>query len=119
MVNRESMLPDSGTLEVLQSHHAPLRRSRPPNIDTMVAEENRVPLKAEKASRRESRLGLRSLFSRSKTPKDLGIPETPTSHGTYGSRTSLADSNPYFSSQLDVTSNVSKAHLPSRDQLAH
>ncbi|KAL4722781.1 hypothetical protein ACLX1H_010019 [Fusarium chlamydosporum] len=67
----------------------------------MVAEENRVPLKAEKTSRRESRLGLRSLFSRSKTPKDLGIPETPTS---YGSRISLADSNPYFSSQLDVTS---------------
>ncbi|RGP60841.1 peptidase family m20 m25 m40 [Fusarium longipes] len=102
MANRESIMPHSGTLEALQSHQTPLRRSRPPNIDTMAAEENRVPLKAEKASRRESRLGLRSLFSRSKTPKDLAISETPTS---YGSRISLADSNPYFSSQLDVTSN--------------
>ncbi|KAM0301920.1 hypothetical protein ACHAPM_005072 [Fusarium culmorum] len=105
MVNRESIVPNSGTFEALQSHHAPVRRTRPPNIDTMAAEENRAPLKAEKASRRESRLGLRSLFSRSKTPKDLATPETPTSNGTFGSRTSLADSNPYFSSQLDVTSN--------------
>ncbi|CAG7563994.1 unnamed protein product [Fusarium equiseti] len=106
MAYRESVLSHSGTLEALQSHHAPSRRSRPPNIDTMAAEESRIPLKAEKASRRESRLGLRSLFSRSKAPKELGIPETPISYGTsHGSRISLADSNPYFSSQVDVTPN--------------
>ncbi|KAF5022362.1 hypothetical protein F66182_5590 [Fusarium sp. NRRL 66182] len=90
----------SGTLETLQSHHASPRRTRPPNIDTMAAEENRVPLKAEKASRRESRLGLRSLFGRSKAPKELSIPETPTS---FGSRISLIDTNSsYFQTQPDA-----------------
>ncbi|KAF4446342.1 hypothetical protein F53441_10003 [Fusarium austroafricanum] len=87
----------SGTLETLQSHHAPSRRSRPPDIDTMTAEENRVPLKAEKASRRESRLGLRSLFSRSKT--HLASPETPSS---LGSHISLPETNPYFMAQPDA-----------------
>ncbi|EMT60675.1 hypothetical protein NOF04DRAFT_1030177 [Fusarium oxysporum II5] len=93
---RDSFMTHSGTLEALQSHHAPARRTRPPDIDTMAAEENRVPLKAEKASRRESRLGLRSLFSRSKT--HLASPETPSS---FGSRTSLPETNPYFPAQPD------------------
>ncbi|KAF5666226.1 hypothetical protein FHETE_6348 [Fusarium heterosporum] len=100
MPYRDSILSHGGTLEALQSHHVPPRRSRPPNIDIMATEENRVPLKVEKASRRESRLGLRSLFSRSKTPKDLAIPETPTS---FGSSLSFAETNPYFASQPDVT----------------
>lgn len=100
MSYRDSIVSHGGTLEALQSHHVPSRRNRPPNIDVMAAEENRVPLKAERASRRESRLGLRSLFSRSKTPKDLSIPQTPTS---LASTLSLAETNPYFASQPDIT----------------
>ncbi|KAM0563261.1 hypothetical protein ACHAPJ_000979 [Fusarium lateritium] len=101
MSYRDSVMSHSGTLEALQSHHAPSRRTRPPDIDTMTAEENRVPLKSEKASRRESRLGLRSLFGRSKAPKELAIPETPTS---FGSRISLVDAS-YFQAQPDAPFN--------------
>ncbi|KAJ3519704.1 hypothetical protein NM208_g14019 [Fusarium decemcellulare] len=91
----------SGTLEALQNHPGPSRRTRPPDIDVMAAEENRVPLKAERANRRESRLGLRSLFGRSKAPKDLAIPETPTS---MGSRTSVAETSTYSHDQSATAS---------------
>ncbi|KAM5348089.1 hypothetical protein ACJ41O_007913 [Fusarium nematophilum] len=105
MPYRDSILAHSGTLEALQSHHVPSRRSRPPDIDIMAAEENRVPLKAEKVNRRESRLGLRSLFTRSKAPKELGIPESPRDTPTVlGSRTSLADMSSYSQSPSAVAS---------------
>lgn len=70
MPNRHSKMVHSSTLEALQSQLGPSRRTRPPDIDE-VADENRVPLRSEKASRRESRLGLRNIFGRSKAPKEI------------------------------------------------
>ncbi|KAJ4210065.1 hypothetical protein NW767_000341 [Fusarium falciforme] len=104
MPYRDSLMAHSGTLEALQSHHTPSRRSRPPDIDVMAAEENRVPLKPEKVNKRESRLGLRSLFSRSKAPKELAIPETPTS---IGSHTSVTDMSTFSNGQSAVVSDHS------------
>lgn len=104
MPYRDSLMAHSDTLEALQSHHTPSRRSRPPDIDVMAAEENRVPLKPEKVNKRESRLGLRSLFSRSKAPKELAIPETPTS---IGSHTSVTDMSTFSNGQSAVVSDHS------------
>ncbi|KAF4979938.1 hypothetical protein FZEAL_3949 [Fusarium zealandicum] len=104
MPHRDSIMAHSGTLEALQSHNAPSRRTRPPDIDIMATEENRVPLKTEKVNKRESRLGLRSLFGRSKVPKDLVIPETPTS---IGSRTSIAGMSAYSHGEPAATSEQS------------
>lgn len=55
-----------------------------------------MPLKAEKVNKRESRLGLRSLFGRSRAPKELAIPETPTS---VMSNTSVTDMSTFSNGQ--------------------
>jgi hypothetical protein len=60
-----------GTFEALQHQSAQSRRIRPPDLDIVSGDENRVPLKADaKLGRRESKLGLRSFFGRTKS-KDL------------------------------------------------
>ncbi|KAF7550271.1 hypothetical protein G7Z17_g5815 [Cylindrodendrum hubeiense] len=94
MSNRDSVMAHSGTLETLQSQHGPSRRTRPPDLDLMAAEENRVPLRPEKVNRRESRLGLRNIFSRSKAPRESAPPLSPLDiPKSTSSRTSVADMN--------------------------
>lgn len=63
----EASLASGSTLEGLQKVSSKSRRPRPPEIhDSAAGDENRVPLRTEKLDRRESRLGLRSLFTRNK-----------------------------------------------------
>ncbi|KAI1105165.1 hypothetical protein F4804DRAFT_331558 [Jackrogersella minutella] len=86
--------PTSPTLEALQNHSRDLRRARPPDI-AVLTNENRVPLRPD-VSRRESRLGLRNIFSKSKTTKDEKLVEEtpPPSRGTSrngSKRSSLAN----------------------------
>ncbi|KAI0110117.1 hypothetical protein F4814DRAFT_391249 [Daldinia grandis] len=89
--------PRSPTLETLQSRQREMRRARPPDI-TIIKNENRIPLRPERLEKRESRIGLRSLFGRSRTGKDdktgeeaLPSPKESLRHG--GKRSSLADIN--------------------------
>ncbi|KAI1376943.1 hypothetical protein F4677DRAFT_62327 [Hypoxylon crocopeplum] len=84
----------SPTLEVLQNRSRDMRRVRPPDI-TVLRSENRVPLRPERLAKRESKIGLRNIFSKSKASKDNRAAEETSSlrevprHG--GIRTSLAD----------------------------
>ncbi|KAF3067167.1 peptidase family M20/M25/M40 protein [Daldinia childiae] len=87
--------PRSPTLETLQNRQREMRRARPPDI-TIIKNENRIPLRPERLEKRESRIGLRSLFGRSRTGRDdktgdeaLPSPKESPRHG--GRRTSLAD----------------------------
>jgi hypothetical protein len=77
------------TLQALESRPY-TTRPRPPAMN--ISPEVRIPLRPEKVSRRESRLGLRSLFGRSKPHQDDEKPAQSTSHEytkTGGIRTSL------------------------------
>ncbi|KAI1383131.1 uncharacterized protein F4822DRAFT_93490 [Hypoxylon trugodes] len=94
MSESDASSPTSPTLEALQSRSRDMRRARPPDI-TILTHENRVPLRPEKLGKRESRIGLRSIFGKSKPGKDdksvqgtssLREPLRPS-----GKRTSLAD----------------------------
>ncbi|KAH8735884.1 hypothetical protein BGZ61DRAFT_341642 [Ilyonectria robusta] len=105
MQNRDSVMAHSGTLETLQSHHGPSRRTRPPNLDLMAAEEHRVPLRPDKVNRRESRLGLRNIFSRTKAPREPGLPLSPLDiPKSLASRTSVADMNNWTFGQSATSS---------------
>ncbi|KAK5657729.1 hypothetical protein OQA88_2802 [Cercophora sp. LCS_1] len=84
--------PSGPTLEMLQHQAAQSRRARPPDLATSVGYVERVPLRAGAATpgpgpaaeadsklwRRESRLGLRSIFGRSKTPTSDRAPPLPS-----------------------------------------
>ncbi|GAW20140.1 hypothetical protein ANO14919_096370 [Xylariales sp. No.14919] len=75
----------------LEARPISLRRARPPNID--LENESRVPLRAEKSMKRESKIGLRGIFTRTKAGKaDRDIEESSrlTSRPP-GIRASLAD----------------------------
>ncbi|KAF3354411.1 hypothetical protein VdG1_07490 [Verticillium dahliae VDG1] len=86
------------TLQQQTSHH---RRARPPALQLVASDENRIPLRADrtadrpitdKMQRRESRLNLRNIFGRSKTPKD--VDEAPLQrelNRSGGIRNSLAE----------------------------
>ncbi|KAI1499320.1 hypothetical protein F5X99DRAFT_289307 [Biscogniauxia marginata] len=85
--------PRAGTFERLQERSNGIRRARPPNI-TIVKDEAKIPLRTPKP-KRESRVGLRNLFSRAKTEKDdkgvegpSALREAPRSGGI---RASLAE----------------------------
>ncbi|KAJ2985046.1 hypothetical protein NUW58_g5744 [Xylaria curta] len=85
--------PSSSALDAIHERPINLRRARPPDID-VGHNENRVPLRAERASKRESKIGLRSIFARTKTTKtdkdteDLSPWTVPRPAGI---RASLAD----------------------------
>ncbi|KAF7560037.1 hypothetical protein G7046_g4102 [Stylonectria norvegica] len=103
-----------GTLEALQSQPGPSRRTRPPDIDIVVSEENRVPLRPEKTNRRESRLGLRNIFGRSKATKEIQIPSSPRDiPKATGIRTSIMDMSnwPYGHSAPKSESALTTAHI--------
>ncbi|KAL7628081.1 translation initiation factor eIF3 subunit g [Parahypoxylon ruwenzoriense] len=94
MVEPNVAITRSMGLEALQNRSRDLRRARPPDI-TILRNELKVPLRPEGLTKRESRIGLRNIFSKSKTGKDDRIPEgasfprETSRHG--GIRNSLAE----------------------------
>ncbi|OTA94792.1 hypothetical protein M434DRAFT_251121 [Hypoxylon sp. CO27-5] len=94
MAEQDVMSPASPTFEALQNRSRDMRRARPPDI-TILRHESRVPLRPERMAKRDSRIGLRSIFSKSKAGKDDKIAEEPSSlkdpSRHMGKRSSLAD----------------------------
>lgn len=87
--------PRSASLKALQSRQDSIRRARPPDIDALKQDENRVPLREDRMAKRESKLNLRGLFGRSKTAnKTVRGTESTTSLrelSRSGKRISLAE----------------------------
>ncbi|KAI0409040.1 hypothetical protein F4802DRAFT_310173 [Xylaria palmicola] len=94
MVAMGELQHPSSTSSALDARHErpiSLRRARPPDID-VGQNENRIPLRAERASKRESKIGLRSIFARTKAGKtDKDVEEPPRSASRSGIRASLVD----------------------------
>ncbi|KAI8944973.1 hypothetical protein F4801DRAFT_158467 [Xylaria longipes] len=93
MVEVQPQTPSSSALDALHGRPNSLRRARPPDIE-LVPDENRVPLRAERAMKRESKIGLRSMFTRSKAgkiDKDTEEPSPRVGLRPAGIRASLAD----------------------------
>ncbi|KAK8118669.1 uncharacterized protein PG998_003295 [Apiospora kogelbergensis] len=97
-MEHEHTRPSQRSLSELKAQSSSLRRARPPDIVTM-GDENRAPLRQntipDKMNKRESIVGLRSIFGRSKVGKDgreLDGPSTlrETSRSS-GIRASLAE----------------------------
>ncbi|XXG98103.1 hypothetical protein Hte_004422 [Hypoxylon texense] len=94
MAERNTTGSKSSSLETLQNRSRDMRRARPPDI-TILGSENKVPLRPERLAKRESRIGLRNIFSKSKPAKDDKImeetlpPRDSSRHG--GIRNSIAD----------------------------
>lgn len=77
----------------LDGHHraAHTRRLRPTDLDISAGDEKRIPLRAEKLNRRESRLGLRNIFGRQRS-SDENLPAARDIPGrSTGIRASLAE----------------------------
>ena len=93
MADLDPISQSSGSLEAIQMQSAHARRSRPPDLDMTSPHESRVPLRAdqEKLGRRESRLGLRSIFGRSKTAYETDAPSSLRESSSRGIRASLAE----------------------------
>lgn len=93
MAEREPTVITAEALEALQMQTTQSRRARPPDLDEANGDENRVPLKPERLQKRESRIGLRGLFGRSKASRDAETPAStardPARPG--GIRSSLAE----------------------------
>ncbi|KAI4867474.1 hypothetical protein F4820DRAFT_203779 [Hypoxylon rubiginosum] len=86
--------PKGPSLEALQNRSRDMRRARPPDV-TILRSENKVPLRPERLAKRESRIGLRNIFSKSKPAKDDKIAEemlsTRESSKYGGIRNSIVD----------------------------
>ncbi|KAH7031095.1 uncharacterized protein B0I36DRAFT_362840 [Microdochium trichocladiopsis] len=74
-------------------------RERPPHLDALAIDSQRVPLKQDRLNKRESKLSLRNIFGRQKTKRDVIIPEqgpprleSPTSPG---SSSFMSDAHPW------------------------
>ena len=107
------------TLESLRNQSSHLRRARPPDLSSNGGEK-RVPLRADaqKLHRRESRLGLRSLFGRNKSTNDpdgagLSSRDQPSKIG--GLRASIADISGWHYGSQGTRSELSLS-LPSANQ---
>ncbi|KAI8960716.1 hypothetical protein F5Y11DRAFT_254818 [Daldinia sp. FL1419] len=108
--------PRSPTLETLQNRQRDMRRARPPDI-TILKNENRVPLRPERLEKRESRIGLRGLFGRSRTGKDdktgdEPLPSPKESPRQGGKRSSLADIGVWNRGLHTSRSELSLSHSP-------
>ncbi|KAF9870074.1 peptidase family m20 m25 m40 protein [Colletotrichum karsti] len=125
MADVEPSSPNAATFaETLQYRATQSRRSRPPDLEAASGEQRRVPLRAEnRLSRRDSRLGLRSIFGRNKSSREI---DTTTSYFDTGRpssiRASLAEiSNwPYMRSETTLPSAASRptsvaTHAPFSD----
>ncbi|OHF01466.1 peptidase family M20/M25/M40 protein [Colletotrichum orchidophilum] len=93
--------------ETLQYRATQSRRARPPAVEPATADSsNRVPLRSEnRLSRRDSRLGLRSIFGRAKAAREIDPSASYFDTGRPNSiRASLAEiSNwPYMRSELAI-----------------
>ncbi|KAB5576527.1 hypothetical protein GE09DRAFT_954113 [Coniochaeta sp. 2T2.1] len=89
------------------------RRLRPTDMDGPTSDENRIPLRAGKLNRRESRLGLRNIFGR-KTSNEEDAPvsrDTPSRAG--GIRASVAQ---FGNWPYSFHGHRSEITLPFRDQ---
>ncbi|KAK7927996.1 peptidase family M20/M25/M40 protein [Apiospora marii] len=97
-MEHEHTRPSQRSLSDLKAQSTSLRRARPPDIVTM-GDENRAPLRQntvpEKMNKRESLVGLRSIFGRSKGGKDGREVDGPTTlretSRSSGIRASLAE----------------------------
>lgn len=90
MPSADPVMAQGATLEALQSRPSVNRRPRPPTLHLSAPDESRVPLRNEKLNRRESRLGLRNIFGRSKAQKEEG-PMSPSALPRGAVRVSVAD----------------------------
>ncbi|KAJ8128284.1 hypothetical protein O1611_g5351 [Lasiodiplodia mahajangana] len=100
-----------------------LRRVRPPNIDP-VQQENRMPLRIERSTKRESKIGLRSIFTKSKTERTAKNTEEAsprTASRSASIRASLVDFSgwPYRHSSRSEASLISAAPGNSRSRPLH
>ncbi|CCD53309.1 hypothetical protein BofuT4_P123280.1 [Botrytis cinerea T4] len=73
-VGNGAMGESIGNDESSSSSIAPSRRVRPPPINTSNSEEGRVPLSGRKVLRKESKGGLRGIFTRNKSEKSVVSP---------------------------------------------
>ncbi|ETS82589.1 hypothetical protein PFICI_04465 [Pestalotiopsis fici W106-1] len=115
--------PSIGMFESLKSRpSSSLRRARPPNI--VICDENKTPLRpdprAEKSAKRESKVGLRSIFGRTKSTKtrnghvdDVDDSTAPNEAAKSGStKASFADRHWPYSLQAS-RSDLTLASMPS------
>ncbi|KAI1752617.1 hypothetical protein F4782DRAFT_501019 [Xylaria castorea] len=111
--------PSSSALDALHERPNSLRRARPPHIK-LAQNENTVPLRAEKTMKRDSKIGLRGIFTRNKAgkiDKDIEEPSSRIGLRPAGIRASLADFGnwPYrLHSSRSEASLVSTASVDSR-----
>ncbi|TDZ40628.1 hypothetical protein C8035_v005500 [Colletotrichum spinosum] len=108
MADVEPSSPDAATFaETLQYRATQSRRTRPPPaLETVAGEQHRVPLRSDnKLSRRDSRLGLRSIFGRGKASREIDSNTSYFDTGRPNSiRASLAEINwPYMRSELTLS----------------
>ncbi|GAP82489.2 putative peptidase family M20 M25 M40 protein [Rosellinia necatrix] len=106
-------ISSSSTLDAIRERPSSLRRARPPDIDVSQHGDG-VPLRAERSAKRESKIGLKGLFTRTKpgkTDKDADEPSPRTASRHAGIRASLVDfSNwPYRHSSRSEASLTSAA----------
>ncbi|KAI0192476.1 hypothetical protein F4808DRAFT_376525 [Astrocystis sublimbata] len=71
--------PSSSGLAAIHERPDHLRRARPPDVD-VILKENRVPLRAERTMKRDSMIGLKSIFSRHKSNRTDRDAEETSSH---------------------------------------
>ncbi|KAF6840851.1 peptidase family m20 m25 m40 protein [Colletotrichum plurivorum] len=114
MADVEPSSPNAATFaETLQYRATQSRRTRPPDLESVSGDQHRVPLRSEnRLSRRDSRLGLRSIFGRGKSVREI---DSTTSYFDTGSRpssirSSLAEiSNwPYMRSETTLSAAPSR-----------
>lgn len=93
--------------ETLQYRATQSRRARPPDVESVAEDSARVPLRSDnRLSRRESRLGLKSIFGRAKGSRDIDSTTSYFDTGRPNSiRASLAEiSNwPYMRSETTLS----------------
>lgn len=108
MPSADPIMADGATLEALQSRPTVNRRPRPPTLDLSGPEENRIPLRNPKVNRRESRLGLRNIFGRSKASKEDGPASPSVLSKAGGIRTSVVQTSnwPYGDDPLQSPTTV-------------
>ncbi|KAK2776871.1 peptidase family m20 m25 m40 protein [Colletotrichum kahawae] len=114
MADVEPSSPSAATFaKTLQYRATQSRRSRPPDLDSAPAEQqNRVPLRSEnRLSRRDSRLGLRSIFGRNKNVREIDSSTSYFDTGRPNSiRASLAEIShwPYMRSEITLSGAASR-----------
>ncbi|KAI0457609.1 hypothetical protein F5B21DRAFT_463895 [Xylaria acuta] len=111
--------PSRSALDALHERPNGLRRARSPDIE-LTPNDNRAPLRAERTMKRESKIGLRSIFTRNKAgkiDKDIEEPSSRVGLRPASIRASLADFGtwPYrLHSSRSEASLVSTASIDSR-----